>query len=59
MTKAKVITWADVPCDTCGAGIDQGCLVFGRDTLMQIRLHPHKSRVRAAELRSRRTQGGK
>lgn len=47
---AKAVTWVDVPCPTCGAGVDQGCLVFGRDTLMKIRLHPHKSRERAAEL---------
>jgi hypothetical protein len=42
--------WADLPCPTCSAGVDQGCIVFGRDTLMKIRLHPHKSRVLAADV---------
>jgi len=58
MTKARgfhLKIWADIPCSTCGAGEDQGCIVFGRDTLMKIKLHPHKSRLRAADNANNKT----
>lgn len=47
--KREPLTWVDIGCPSCGAGESQGCLVFGRDTLMKVRLNPHKSRVREAE----------
>lgn len=49
MTTVKKALWTDIPCPTCYAGVNQGCLVFGFDTLMKVRLHPHKRRVKEAE----------
>lgn len=42
------VRWLDIACPTCGAGPSQGCLVFGRETMMKHRLKPHLSRVKEA-----------
>jgi hypothetical protein len=49
MTTAKKTDWLDIPCPTCHAEVNEGCIVFGSDTLMKIKLNPHKRRVKEAE----------
>jgi hypothetical protein len=58
--KAASVSWVDIGCPTCGAGESQGCLVFGRGTIMKIKMYPHKRRVREAEAQNiRSSEAGK
>ncbi len=52
------VRWLDISCPTCGAGPMQGCLVFGRETMMKHRLKPHLSRVKESQAPPLKTEYG-